>query len=227
MKNKTMCIVVAASVLLIVNGSAFAEGSNAPPPTGGGGMPSPDNVPKDKRTDLTGGQQGVPDEYANTPVRQGSLTEVKDSKWLNQSVTNKQGDKAGKVTKGLRDEKTQKIEYIVLEIANSQHARPMLWSRFEERGDKLVWNGSKDELLPSVSHKDGKDMSPDLAGVMHDVETKRAEHKPKVGPGDGRGTNRPEPSTGDSGEEKAAGDLGPRGAPPGEAPGYEGEGKKK
>ena len=227
MKNRTMCLVVAASVFLVANGFAFAEGSNTSPSVGGGGMPSPDNVPKDKRTDLTGGQQGVPDEYANTPVRQGSLTEVKDSKWLNQSVTNKQGEKVGKVAKVLRDEKTQKIEYVVLEIANSQHARPMLWSRFEERGDKLVWNGSKEELLPSVSQKDSKDMSPDLAGVMHDVETKRAENKPKVGPGDGRGTNRPEPSTGEMGEDKAAGQLGPRGAPAGEAPGYEGEGKKK
>ena len=28
MKNQTMCIVVAASVLLIANGSAFADGSN-------------------------------------------------------------------------------------------------------------------------------------------------------------------------------------------------------
>ena len=183
----------------------------------GGVNASPESVPKDKRTDLTGGQQGIPDEYANTPVRQGSLTEVKDSKWLNQSVTNKQGEKVGKVTKVLRDEKTQKIEYVMLEIADSQHARPMLWSRFEERGDKLVWNGSKEELMPSVSQKDGKDMSPDLAGVMHEVETKRAEHKPKVGPGDGRGTNRPEPSTGEMGEDKAAGGLGPRG-PPAESP---------
>jgi sporulation protein YlmC with PRC-barrel domain len=225
MKNKMMCVVVAASVLLMTNGSVFAEGSTTSPT--GGGMPAPDSVPKDKRLDLTGGQQGVPDEYANTPVRQGSVTEVKDSKWLNQWVTNKQGEKVGKVTKVLRDEKTQKIEYVVLEIANSQHARPMLWSRFEERGDKLMWNGTKEDLLPSVSQKDGKDMSPDLSGVMHDVETKRAEFKPKVGPGDGRGTNRPEPSTGEMGEEKAAGQLGPRGAPAGEAPVYEGEGKKK
>src|SRR5688572_4815571 len=186
MKNQTMCIVVAASVLLIASGSAFAGASNTSP-TVGGGMPSPESVPKDKRTDLTGGQQGVPDEYANTPVRQGSLTEVKDSKWINQAVTNKQGEKVGKVVKVLKDEKTQKIEYVMIEIRDTQHARPMLWSRFEERGDKLEVNATKEELMPSVSQKDSKDMSPDLAIHMTEIEKKRAEHKPKVGAGDGRG----------------------------------------
>jgi sporulation protein YlmC with PRC-barrel domain len=221
MKNHMMWMVVAASVLVLVNGHAFADSSNASSPMRG--VTSPDT--KDKRTDLTGGQQGIPDEYANTPVRQGSLTEVKDSKWLNQSVTNKQGEKVGKIAKIMRDEKTQKIEYAVIEVANSQHVRPMLWNRFEERGDKLVLNATKEELMPSVSAKDSKDMSPDLAGVMDDVEKNRV--KPKVGADDGRGTNRPEPSTGPMGEEKAAGGLGPRGAPAGEAPGYEGEGKKQ
>lgn len=226
MKNTTMCIVVAASTLLIANGPAFADASNASTNMGSG-MASPDKTPKDKRTDLTGGQQGVPDEYANTPVRQGSLTEVKDSKWINQAVTNKQGEKVGKVAKVLRDEKTQKIEYVMIEIRDSQHARPMLWSRFEERGDKLVLNATKEELIPSVSQKDSKDMSPDLAIYMDEIEKKRAEHKPKVGAGDGRGTNLPVPSTGPMGEDSAAGDLGPRGASPGDAPGYEGEAKKR
>lgn len=224
MKNYRMWMVVAASALVLVNGHAFADSPNTSSPMGG--VTSPDNVPKDKRTDLTGGQQGIPDEYANTPVRQGSLTEVKDNKWLNQSVTNKQGEKVGKVTKLLRDEKTQKIEYAIIEIRDSHHARPMLWSRFEERGDKLVLNATKEELLPSVSAKGSKDMSPDLSLFMNEIEKKREEHKPKVGSGDGRGTNLPVPSTGESGEDKAAGGLGPRGAPSGDAPGYEGEGRK-
>lgn len=226
MKKHTMCLVVAASVLLFAHGPVLADGTNASP-TVGGGMPSPDNVPKDKRTDLTGGQKGIPDEYANTPVRQGSLTEVQDSKWINQLVTNKQGERVGRVTKVLRDEKTQKIEYVVIEIRDTPHARPMLWSRFEERGDKLVLNATKEELLPSVSQKDSKDLSPDLSVHMSEIEKKRAEFKPKVGPGDGRGTNLPVPSTGEMGEDSAAGNLGARGSSPGEAPGYEGDGKKQ
>ena len=226
MKKHTMCLVVAASVLFLANGFAFADGSSTSGATGGG-MPSPDSVPKDKRTDLTGGQQGIPDEYANTPVSQGSLTEVKDSRWINQSVTNKQGERVGRITKILKDEKTQNIEYVIIEIRDTQHARPMLWSRFEERGDQLVLNATKEELMPSISQKDSKDMSPDLAVYMKEIEMKRAEYKPKVGPGDGRGTNLPVPSTGEMGEDSAAGNLGPRGSSPGDAPGYEGEGKKQ
>ena len=226
MKKHTMCLVVAASLLLLMHGPVFADGTNTSP-TVGGGMPSPDKVPKDKRTDLTGGQKGIPHEYANTPVRQGSLTEVQDSKWINHLVTNKQGERVGRVTKVLRDEKTQKIEYVVIETRDTPHARPMLWSRFEERGDKLVLNATKEELLPSVSQKDSKDLSPDLSVHMSEIEKKRAEFKPTVGPGDGRGTNLPVPSTGEMGEDSAAGNLGARGSSPGEAPGYEGDGKKQ
>lgn len=226
MKNHTMCLVVAASALFLTHGVVFADGTNTSPPLGAG-IPSSDKVPKDKRIDLTGGQQGIPDEYANTPVPQGALTEVQDSKWINHLVTNKQGERVGRVTKVLRDEKTQKIEYVVIEIRDTPHARPMLWSRFEERGDKLVLNATKEELLPSVSQKDSKDLSPDVSLYMREIEKKRAEFKPTVGPGDGRGTNLPVPSTGEMGEDSAAGNLGARGSSPGEAPGYEGEGKKQ
>lgn len=207
MKNQTMCIVVAASVLLIANGSAFADASNASSNLGGG-MASSGETPKDTRTDR-------------------SLTEVKDSKWNNQSVTNTQGEKVGKVAKMLRDEKTQKIEYAMIEIRDTQHARPMLWSRFEEREDKLVLNATKEELMPSVSQKDSKDISPDLAIYMNEIEKKRAEHKPKVGAGMDAVRIFRCPSTGEMGEDSAAGNLGPRGASPGDAPGYEGEGKKR
>src|SRR4029078_13209745 len=75
-----------------------------------GGVPSPEKIPHDKQTDLTPGQPGVPDEYATTPVRQGKLKEVTDSKWLNQPATNTQGEQRGKITKVLKDEHTQNLE---------------------------------------------------------------------------------------------------------------------
>jgi hypothetical protein len=225
MKNTTLFIATALLMYFVANGPAAADSSSASA-IAGGNMPSPEKVPQDQRTDLTGGQKGVPDEYATEPVAQGSLKEVRDSKWLNQTVTNKQGEKLGTIRKVIKDETTQKIEFVFLEIADSRSARPLPWSRFQEKGDKLVLNATKQELLPSVNRTEVKDMSPDLAMFMDEIEGKRAEPKPYVGPGDGRGTNRIEPSSGAMGEDKAAGNLGDRGGPPGQAPGFKNEAAK-
>jgi sporulation protein YlmC with PRC-barrel domain len=143
----------------------------------GGDVPSSDKIPQDKRTDLTGGQQGIPDEYATTPVRQGKLREVTDSKWLNQPVISAKGEELGKITKVLKDEKTQDIEYVMVQAKDAQASRPLPWHRFQEKGDKLVVNATKEELLPPVSAKDAKDMSPDLALFMEEIEQKRNEPK--------------------------------------------------
>lgn len=218
-------VVLAATLCMFGGTSVVMADSSSGSSKAGGGMPERE-APKDTRTDLTGGQQGVPDEYATTPVRQGSLTEVKDSQWLNKEVTNKQGEKLGKITKVLKDEKTQKEEYVFMEIAGTREARPLPWARFEHSGDKITLNSTKDDLLPSINRTDTKDMSPDLAMFMDQIQEKRDEPKAKVGPGDGRGTNRPDPSAGPMGEDKASGNLGPRAEPPGSAPGFEGEGKK-
>jgi PRC-barrel domain len=220
-------VALAAITLCMFGGASSLLADSSTETRAGGGMSSSDRVPSDKMTDLTGGQQGVPDAYATTPVRQGTLTEVTDNKWLNQEVTNKQGETLGKITKVLKDQKTQKEEYVLLEIADSQEVRPLPWAHFKQQGDRVTLNATKDELLPSVNRSDTKDLSPDLAMFMDQVEQKRAESKPKVGRGDGRGTDRPAPSAGPMGEQEAAGDLGPRGASPGDAPGFEREGQKK
>jgi hypothetical protein len=225
MKN-SMIVIGAMALMLAGTGPAVADPSNASSNVGGG-MPSPDKIPHDKQTDLTKGQGATPEEYSTEAVQQGSLKEISDSKWLNQSVSNKQGQKLGTIKKVLKDDKSQKIEFVFFEVADSRYARPMRWSQFEQQGDKLILNMSKEELLPSVSRADVKDMSPDLAMYMDDIESKRSESKPFVGPGDGRGTNRVAPSTGPMGEEKAAGNLGDRGGPPGAAPGFENEAHKK
>lgn len=228
-KRKATIIIGAAAAALLCTGTMTpirADSSNASSSVGGG-MPSPEKVPSDTRTDLTGGGSGIPDEYSTTPVRQGKLKEITDSKWLNQPVTNKQGEKLGTIKKVLKDEKTQDIEYVFFEVADSRHARPMKWSSFEQKGDKLVLNMSKEQLLPNVDRSDTKDLSPDLAMYMEEIEQKRAEPKPFVGPGDGRGTQRVAPSVGAQGEDAAAGNLGDRGGPPGQAPGFENDAKKK
>jgi hypothetical protein len=224
-RNVTIATVAAALCTFGAAGLARADASGGSGGNVGGNMPTPDRIPQDKRTDLTEGKQGVPDEYANTPVAQGKLKEVTDSQWLNKPVTNKQGEQLGKIGKLMKDEKTNDIEYAFIVMESGQYGRPLRWSQFQQQGDKLILNMKKDELLPSSIRTDAKDKSPDLAMFMDEIERARSEPKPQVGPGDGRGTNRPVPSAGPMGEDRTAQELGPRGAPPGRAPGFEGEGQ--
>ena len=208
-------------VNLGVSNQAAADSSSVSA-IAGGNTPSPEKVPHDKQTDLTGGQQGIPDEYSNTPVSQGRLKEVNDSKWLNQPVTNQKGENLGKITKVLKDEKTQKIEYAILQVSDSQTARPLPWGRFQEKGDKLMLDATKQELMPAVNRSEVKDMSPDLAMFMDDIEQKRSEPKASGG--------RP---SGDPGSLSGAATMGEdqagatRSAPPTPAPGFKHEGEKK
>jgi hypothetical protein len=182
MKTTMLAIMIMALLAsFVATGPVLAE------PTGsstiaGGNTPDPNKVPHDKRTDLIPGQPiGPNEEYATTPVRQGKLKEVTDSKWLNQPVTNAQGEKLGKITKVLKDEKTQNIEYVMFQVGDGQTARPLPWSRFQEKGDKLVLNATKDELQTNVNPNEFKDMSPDLAMFMDDIEQKRDEPKGSSG----------------------------------------------
>jgi hypothetical protein len=203
------CFVTTAPVLAEPTGSSTIAGGNTP---------DPNKMPQDKRTDLIPGQPiGPNEEYATTPVRQGKLKEVTDSKWLNQPVTNAQGEKLGKITKVLKDEKTQNIEYVMFQTADGQTARPLPWSRFQEKGDKIVFNGTKDELKTNVNPSEFKDMSPDLAMFMDDIEQKRNEPKSTAG----------EAKAGDPGSLSGGATMGEdqagmhRAAPPTPAPSFE------
>jgi sporulation protein YlmC with PRC-barrel domain len=214
-------MIMALLTCFVTTGPVLAEPTGSST-MGGGSMPSPDKVPHDKKTDLTGGQQGIPDEYATTPVRQGKLKEVTDSKWLNQPVITAKGEELGKITHVLKDEKTQDIEYVMVQAKDAQASRPLPWHLFQEKGDKLVVNATKEELLPPVSSKDAKDMSPDLALFMDEIEQKRNEPK---GSGGMRGPGEPQTFSGATtlGEDEAASRPA---TPRPSAPGFEKEGDK-
>ena len=223
MKTTMLAVMIMALLTCFVTtGPVLAEPTGSTT-MGGGGMPSPEKVPHDKSTDLTGGQQGVPDEYATTPVRQGRLKEVTDSKWLNQPVISAKGEELGKITKVLKDEKTQDIEYVMVQAKDAQASRPLPWHRFQEKGDKLMVNATKEELLPPVSAKDAKDMSPDLALFMDEIEQKRNE--PKGSASGVRPPGEPQTFSGATtlGEDEAASRPA---TPRPSAPGFENEGGK-
>ena len=220
----TMMIVALLTCFLTTGPNLVMAEPTGSTTMGGGGMPDPSKVPQDKKTDLTGGQQGVPDEYATTPVRQGKLKEVTDSKWLNQPVNSPSGEKLGKITKVLKDEKTQNIEYVMFQTADGQTARPLPWSRFQEKGDKIVLNATKDELQTNVNPKEFKDMSPDLAMFMDEIEQKRNEPKAAGGGNEAK--------PGDPGSLSGAATMGEdatgthRSAPATPAPSFKHEGEK-
>jgi hypothetical protein len=117
----------------------------------------------------------------------------------------------------------------MFQLQDQQSARPLAWSRFQEKGDKIVLNATKEELLPNVSSKDAKDMSPDLAMFMEEIEQKRSEPKAGAGGGNSGGHERP---SGDPGSLSGASTHGEeqvgshRAAPPTPAPQFENDAQK-
>jgi sporulation protein YlmC with PRC-barrel domain len=175
----------------------------------------------DKTTDLTGGKAGTPHEYADTPVRQGELQEVSDSKWLQKSVKGIKGETLGKITQVLKDQKTGDIEYVVLTPSDSKTALPLRWSQFQDKNDYLQLNMKKEELKTALNAPSAKDTSPDLQEYMDQVD--RARSAPKAGHSTGSATNAPA-AAGPMGEEDTSkgGASGAAALPEGRAPGLEG-----
>ena len=189
----------------------------------GAGTSTPtETLQPDKKTDLTGGKQGVPEEYADTPVRQGKLEEEKGSKYANASVYNTQGAEIGKIHQVLKDTKTGDIEYVVFVPNESKRPIPIRWSQFVTKGDKLQLNLKKEDIQNPVSMNSSKDMSPDIKQYMDKMEQVReaptASGNPGVPGQKGPG------ATGPMGEESVGGGgpSGTSGLPPGQAPGFEG-----
>jgi sporulation protein YlmC with PRC-barrel domain len=224
---------ISVIITMVLVGAAFAgssEGSaffvadsnpqgNASGSTGGVARP----VDKqDKGTDLTGGQPGIPNEYAGTPVQQGKLHEVTDSKWLQQPVHGKQGDIVGKIKQVFTDEKTGKIEYVILIPSESKTPVPLRWSQFEERNGQLQLKMKKEELKTVLNAPNTKDMSPDIQEHMNQIEGARSQ--PKAGHGQGSATSSPA-AGGEHGESETSlgGAAGSQALPQGQAPGLEGD----
>jgi hypothetical protein len=173
--------------------------------------------------DMTGGQSSIPSKYDVVPVRRGQLQDEKGA-MLDQEVKNPQGETLGTIEKLLKDNKTGKIEYAVLELADSKYQLPLQWSLFKQQGDKLTLKATKEELKTPVNSTLAKDNSPEISQYMDEIN--RARQAPKTGGGLGiqDETNRPA-SAGSMGEDKAGGG-GPSGTPSlpqsGQAPQFEG-----
>jgi len=209
--------------LLATSGPVMSE------PTGsstiGSGSTTPTQpITPDKKTDLTGGQQGVPDAYSDTPVRQGRLIEVTDSQYKNATVYNTQGEVVGKIKEVLKDKKTNEIEYAVFTSKESNRDMPLRWSLFQTKNDQLQLKLKKEEFQNAVRMNSSKDQSPDLKEYLDRINQVRSQSVPNQNANPGLPGQRGPDATGSMGEDTVGGGgmSGTSGLPPGKAPGFEG-----
>lgn len=194
---------------------------------------SQSNRLENQSANMTGGQQGIGDKYDVVPVRRGELVDERGGA-LDQVVKNKKGETLGTIEKLLKDTKTGKVEYAVIELAESKYQLPLQWSLFKQEKGKLVLNASKTDLDPATSPVYSKDRSPEISQYMDQINKVRSE--PKTKGGDPGPPGLPMESVGGFGSagsgargpmgEAEVGGGGPSGtntAPPGGAPGYEGD----
>ncbi len=175
------------------------------------------------RTDMTEGK-GIPKEYSDTPVRQGKLIEVKDSKYKNSDVFNVQGENVGKINEVLKDKVTNEIEYVIFTSAESNRDMPMRWSQFQMKDDKLQLKLNKEEFQNVVRMNSSKDQSPDIKEYMDEINQVRSGSVPNQNANPGLPGQRGPDATGSMGEDSVGGGgrSGTSGLPPGQAPGFEG-----
>ncbi|MGH7258178.1 MAG: hypothetical protein ACREIM_07350, partial [Nitrospiraceae bacterium] len=119
---KTLSIVVLGGAVLLAGQAipSYAQmgdqpGSSSSGAGGGQEMNQPKGGATDKGSiDMTGGKTGVPEHYDVVPVRRGELKDEKGG-MLDHQVRNQQGETLGTIEKLLKDNKTGKVEYAVLE----------------------------------------------------------------------------------------------------------------
>ncbi|MGE0645984.1 MAG: hypothetical protein AB7P24_20210 [Nitrospira sp.] len=166
-------------------------------------------------------QGNIGGKYDVVPVRRGELKDAKGGA-LDQVVKNKRGETLGTIEKLLKDSKTGKTEYAVLELKDTKERLPLQWSQFKQEQGKLTLNASRKDLYPIAGSTYSKDLSPEISEYMDEINVLRSQPKPKSGQ---KGGDASAPSgTGPMGESSVGGG-GPSGTnplPPGQAPGYEG-----
>jgi hypothetical protein len=219
-----LCRTTLVAAIVLTPVVAFAEGTAHPGDSSPGQkMNQPKSSHEKQATDMTGGQQGLVGKYDVVPVRRGELVDDTGGA-LDQVVKNKKGEVLGTIEKLMKDTKTGKVEYAVLELADTKHQLPLQWSQFKQEQGHLTLNLSKEELLPATSSVSAKDKSPDVSQYMDDINKVRSQPKPKGGDPAAGGTDRPT-SAGPMGESSVGGQgpSGTRALPPGPAPGHEGD----
>ena len=214
MKESTrLCRTMLIAAIALTPVWAFAEGSRTERPgdaMSDRNMNQPKSSHEKQAIDMTGGREGVVGKYDVVPVRHGELVDEKGGH-LDQIVKNKKGETLGTIEKLLKDTKTGKIEYAVLELEETKYQLPLQWSQFKQEKGHLTLDASKKDLHPITSSHSSKDLSPDVSHYMDEINKVRQQPKAQSDPG---APGHPLDSVGG---------FGSSGTPPAQAPGHEGD----
>jgi len=168
------------------------------------------------QTDITnapGNSNDLPSRYTIMPVARGQKIDV-ENELIGDTVTNPKGEPLGRLERLIKDSETQKIEYAMISIGDTDQYKAFPWSNFKvnkEEGN-VVLNVTREQLQPGLAQTD---LSPDVTKVVADqLKTLRASEprkaeKRELSKDDGE-------SQGPMGESKASGSgpSGPSAVPP-------------
>lgn len=213
MKQERLCGLMLMAVIGVTPVCVVAEGTLSERPgnaMSGQKMNQPKTTHEKQTTDMTGGREGIVGKYDVVPVRLGELVDEKGAA-LDQTVKNKKGETLGTIEKLLKDTKTGKIEYAVLELEETKFQLPLQWNQFKQENGHLTLNAAKKDLYPTTGSLYSKDMSPDVSHYMDEINTVRSQPRSQGGGPGAPGL-----------PFESVGGFGSSGPPPGPAPGYEG-----
>ena len=117
-------------------------------------------------TNTTGQSSDLPSRYTVMPVARGQKIDV-ENELIGDKVKNPKGEELGRLARLIKDSETQKIEYAMISIGNTDRYKAFPWSNFKvdrEQGN-VVLNVTMEQLQPGLAQTD---LSPDVMKVVGD-----------------------------------------------------------
>ena len=200
---------------------------------GTGTLAIPQGQEKPGQLDMSGAGGSMPTDYAILPIPVGGFKTSGGNLLLYKPVQDLQGKKVGTLESLITDSHSGRVEYAVVAIEHGMHLHPVPWSavhlKSSGKGGGLtpVIDTSKFRLMPELTMDDSKDLSPNIKSIVKNMEALRDREAKKAGkrhvPGEEQRSTQ-----GPHGEDQTgSGMSGFRDVPPGKAPSFEEEGKKK
>jgi len=117
-------------------------------------------------TSTTGQSSNLPSRYTVMTIARGQKIDV-ESELIGDTVTNPKGEELGRLTRLIKDSETQKIEYAMISIGDTDHYKAFPWSNFEADKEEgtVVLNVTREQLRPELAQTD---LSPDVTKVVED-----------------------------------------------------------